>query len=46
MSRRRVAVTVTESFVRNLDDIQRFLEEQDAPRAFDELLVHPPRSAH
>ena len=37
MSARRGAIT--ENFVRNLDDIRRFLTEQDAQRAFDELVV-------
>jgi plasmid stabilization system protein ParE len=36
MSRR--AVRITRNFAGNLDDIERFLQEQDAPRAFSALL--------
>ncbi|MGB7988340.1 MAG: type II toxin-antitoxin system RelE/ParE family toxin [Candidatus Methylophosphatis roskildensis] len=37
MSPRRV-VKLTANFERNLEEVQRFLEQADLPRAFDELL--------
>jgi plasmid stabilization system protein ParE len=36
---RHCTVRVTENFTRNLDDIRKFLEEQEAPQAFDQLLT-------
>ena len=36
--RRRLAVRITRNFDKNLADIRRFLEEQEAPREFQSLL--------
>jgi plasmid stabilization system protein ParE len=37
-NQRRCRVSVTRSFADKLDDIERFLEEQDAQAAFDRLM--------
>lgn len=37
---RRARVEVTHNFERNLDEIEQFLVEHDAPAAFQELLDH------
>ena len=36
--RRRLAIRITGNFDKNLADIRRFLEEQEAPREFQSLL--------